>query len=52
VKSSDEAVVHAIVTVLEKFDELGSARQVFAWWHGQGLSYPVRWLRTPRVRAT
>jgi hypothetical protein len=37
--------VRAIVTVLEKFDELGSARQVFAWWHGQGLNYPVRWLR-------
>jgi len=46
VKSSDEAVVHAIMTVFEKFDELGSARQVFAWWQGQGLQYPVRQLRT------
>ena len=46
VKSSDAAVVHAIAIVFEKFDELGSARQVFAWWHGQGLKYPVRRLRS------
>lgn len=45
VMSSDEAVVHAIRTVFEKFDELGSARQVFHWWHRQGLTYPVRRLR-------
>jgi len=48
VMSSDEAVVHAIRTVFEKFDELGSARQVFHWWSAQGLKYPVRHLR-PRV---
>ena len=42
VKSSDEAVLHAILTVFEKFDELGSARQVFHWWCRQGLQYPVR----------
>ncbi len=46
VKSSDEAIVHAIGIVFEKFDELGSARQVFAWWRGQGLKYPVRRLRS------
>jgi DNA invertase Pin-like site-specific DNA recombinase len=32
VMSSDEAVVHALHTVFEKFDELGSARQVADWW--------------------
>jgi excisionase family DNA binding protein len=48
VKSSDESVVHAIVTVFEKLDELGSARQVFAWWRDQGLKYPVRRLRSRR----
>ena len=46
VKSSDESVVHAMVTVFEKLDELGSARQVFAWWRDQGLKYPVRRLRS------
>lgn len=46
VKSSDEAVIHAIKTVFEKFDELGSARQVFQWWSLQDLQYPVRHLRS------
>ena len=46
VKSSDESVVHALVTVFKKLDELGSARQVFAWWRDQGLEYPVRRLRS------
>jgi len=45
-KSSDEAVMHAIKTVFEKFDELGSARQVFQWWCRQDLQYPVRHLRS------
>ncbi len=42
VLSSDEAIRHAIAMVFDKFDELGSARQVFLWWRQQGLSYPVR----------
>jgi len=42
VKTSDEAVAHAIGTVFEQFAELGSARQVFLWWQSQGLKYPVR----------
>jgi hypothetical protein len=40
--TSEEAVAHAIGTVFEKFAELGSARQVFLWWHSPGLEYPVR----------
>ncbi len=40
--TSDEAVAHAIRTAFVKFDELGSARQVFLWWQRQGLKYPVR----------
>jgi excisionase family DNA binding protein len=42
VKTSDESVAQAIETVFSKFDELGSARQVFVWWLEQGLKFPVR----------
>jgi len=42
VKTSDESVGQAIETVFSKFDELGSARQVFVWWREQGLKFPVR----------
>lgn len=40
--TSDEAVTQAIRTVFAKFDELGSARQVWVWWREQGLKLPVR----------
>ena len=46
VKSSDAAVVHAHASVFEKFDELGSARQVCRWWREKGLKFPVRRLRS------
>ncbi len=36
----DEAVTHAIRCVFEKFAELGSARQVWLWFHAEGLSFP------------
>jgi hypothetical protein len=42
VKTSDESVAQAIETVFSKFDELGSARQVYVWWREQGLKFPVR----------
>ncbi len=42
VLTSDESVSHAMRTVFSKFDEVGSARQVFVWWREQGLNYPVR----------
>ena len=42
VKTSDESVAQAIETVFSKFEELGSARQVFVWWLEQGLKFPVR----------
>jgi len=45
VLTRDEAVAEAIRTVFAKFDELGSARQVWAWWRDQGLQFPVRRLR-------
>ena len=32
VKTSDERVAHAVGMVFSKFAELGSARQVYAWW--------------------
>ena len=40
--TSDEAVSHAIQTVFDKLDELGSARQVLVWWQKEGLKFPVR----------
>ena len=42
VLTSDEAVTHAVRTVFAKFDELGSARQVWTWWLEAGLKLPVR----------
>jgi DNA invertase Pin-like site-specific DNA recombinase len=38
----DEAVVEAIRTVFAKFDELGTARQVWLWFLEQKLPFPVR----------
>jgi len=40
--TSDEKVSNAIRFVFAKFDELGTARQVFLFWREQGLSLPVR----------
>jgi len=40
--TSDETVSHAIQTVFDKLDELGSARQVLLWWREQGMRFPVR----------
>jgi DNA invertase Pin-like site-specific DNA recombinase len=40
--TSDQAVADAIRRVFDKFDEVGTARQVLAWWHAQGLPFPVR----------
>jgi len=42
VQTPDESVANAIHTVFAKFDELGSARQVWKWWAAQGLEFPVR----------
>jgi DNA invertase Pin-like site-specific DNA recombinase len=42
VMSGDEAVVHAIRSVFDRFEQLGSARQVFLWWRAQQLRFPVR----------
>lgn len=42
VLSSDEAVQHAVKRVFDKFDELGTARQVFLWWREEGGHFPVR----------
>lgn len=38
----DEAVCAAIQTVFVRFNELGSARQVWLWFRSQGLSFPMR----------
>lgn len=38
----DAAIAGAIRTVFEKFAELGSARQVWLWFRGEGLSFPMQ----------
>jgi excisionase family DNA binding protein len=40
--TSDQSVADAIARVFEKFDELGTGRQVFVWWREQPLPFPVR----------
>ena len=40
--TSDESVADAIRRVFEKFDELGTARQVFVWWQGEDVPFPIR----------
>ena len=40
--TNDEAVASAIRTVFSKFDELQSAKRVFAWWCDEGLKFPMR----------
>jgi DNA invertase Pin-like site-specific DNA recombinase len=42
VLTHDEMVTKAIELVFAKFDELGSARQVWQWWFQQGMLFPVR----------
>lgn len=42
VLTSDLAVQEALRTVFTKFDELGTARQVFVWWRDSQLQLPVR----------
>jgi DNA invertase Pin-like site-specific DNA recombinase len=42
VMTSDTSVANAIHTVFEKFDELGSGRQVFVWWRDNQMKFPVR----------
>jgi DNA invertase Pin-like site-specific DNA recombinase/uncharacterized protein YndB with AHSA1/START domain len=42
VMTNDQEVQNAISTVFTKFDELGTARQVFVWWADNGLKFPVR----------
>lgn len=42
VMSNDESIRQAISTMFEKFDELGSGRQVFDWWRANDLLFPVR----------
>ena len=38
----DESVVSTIRTVFSKFNELGSARKVWLWFHSEGLPFPNR----------
>jgi len=55
----DEAVVGAIRTVFDRFAEMGSVRQVWLWFHTQGLRFPsqvdvwggeIRW-KAPTYRS-
>jgi DNA invertase Pin-like site-specific DNA recombinase/uncharacterized protein YndB with AHSA1/START domain len=46
----DEAITGAIRAVFEKFAELGSARQVWLWFRGEGLSFPLQTIGLSEVR--
>jgi DNA invertase Pin-like site-specific DNA recombinase len=48
VPTSDQAVQAALARVFQKFDALGTARQVYLWWRDEGLPFPVRRV-VPRV---
>jgi excisionase family DNA binding protein len=41
-KDADEQVRHTLQLVFSKFRELGSARQVFLWFHQEGIQLPRR----------
>jgi DNA invertase Pin-like site-specific DNA recombinase len=38
----DEAILHAIRNVFERFAEFGSARRVWLWFRSEGLSFPLQ----------
>ena len=46
----DEAVTHAIHCVFEKFEELGSVRQVWLWFRSQGLPFPLQSNASSEIR--
>jgi DNA invertase Pin-like site-specific DNA recombinase len=48
VLTPDEAVQAALARVFQRFEELGTARQVYLGWREEGLPFPVRRL-VPRV---
>jgi DNA invertase Pin-like site-specific DNA recombinase len=45
IMSRDESIRQAIATMFEKFDELGSGRQVYKWWCASDLLFPVRQIK-------
>jgi DNA invertase Pin-like site-specific DNA recombinase len=42
VLTPDQAVHGALLRVFQKFEELGTARQVYLWWRDEGLPFPIR----------
>ena len=46
----DQAVTGAIRTVFEKFEEVGSARQVWLWFRNEGLSFPLQTIGVDELR--
>jgi DNA invertase Pin-like site-specific DNA recombinase/transposase len=46
----DEAVKGAIRNVFERFDELGSVRQVWLWFRSQELSFPLQSNKWPEIQ--
>jgi DNA invertase Pin-like site-specific DNA recombinase len=47
---ADEAVTGAIRTVFDRFQELGSVRQVWLWFRSQGLSFPSQYQAHGEIR--
>lgn len=46
----DEAVVSALRTVFERFNEFGSARRVWLWFRAENLSFPLRMHNSDQIR--
>lgn len=46
----DQAVIHAIQCIFEKFTEMGSVRQVWLWFRSQGLSFPSQSNSSPEIQ--
>ncbi len=46
----DEAVLGAIQTILDRFAELGSARQVWRWMREQEIEFPLRRFTTSEIQ--
>ncbi|WXK38035.1 recombinase family protein [Mycetohabitans rhizoxinica] len=46
----DEAVVNALRTVFERFNEFGSARRVWLWFRAENLSFPLQMHHSDQIR--
>lgn len=46
----NEAITSAIRTVFERFDEFGSVRRVWLWFHSEGLKFPLQSIQLREIQ--